>query len=265
MQNGRRDWPVIRVARAEANRLSVRRRQTAPIPSSFRVRSFCAMDSFEMNKSPRRDPGHLPGPGRAQYRRRRDLRARASRPSPATRSRSRKHPAGGGAAGRRAGGRADRGARCAKADVGRGENSAKKCAACHTFDKGGRAAGRPQSVGRGRPAEGLRCRASTIRRRMKAMGGNWTHRGPLPFHRQSEGHGPRHRHDLRRHPARERAGRRHRLSSTPCRTIPRRCRRRPKRRRRRAAIAAVELAVVAAPAVRPRIAARPAASSSTRM
>jgi cytochrome c len=26
----------------------------------------------------------------------------------------------------------------AKADVGRGENSAKKCAACHTFDKGGR-------------------------------------------------------------------------------------------------------------------------------
>ncbi|MDE3225340.1 MAG: helix-turn-helix domain-containing protein, partial [Nitrospirota bacterium] len=27
----------------------------------------------------------------------------------------------------------------AKADVGRGENSAKKCAACHTFNKGGRA------------------------------------------------------------------------------------------------------------------------------
>ena len=26
----------------------------------------------------------------------------------------------------------------AKADIGRGENSAKKCAACHTFNKGGR-------------------------------------------------------------------------------------------------------------------------------
>ena len=53
----------------------------------------------------------------------------------------------------------------AKADVGRGENSAKKCAACHTFDKGGKQPRRPQSVGRHRPSRRRRRRASTIPRR----------------------------------------------------------------------------------------------------
>jgi cytochrome c len=61
----------------------------------------------------------------------------------------------------------------AKADVGRGETSAKKCVACHTFTKGGKTlvgpnlwavVGRPKASGAGfnySPA-------------LKAKGGNWT-------------------------------------------------------------------------------------------
>ena len=45
-----------------------------------------------------------------------------------------------------------------------GETAAKKCAACHTFDKGGPQPGRPEPLRRGRAAQGHRCRASTIRR-----------------------------------------------------------------------------------------------------
>src|SRR5262249_59737950 len=61
----------------------------------------------------------------------------------------------------------------AKADVGRGENAAKKCAACHTFNKGGRTLVGPNLwgvVGRPRATEaGFNYSAA-----MKAKGGNWT-------------------------------------------------------------------------------------------
>jgi cytochrome c len=61
----------------------------------------------------------------------------------------------------------------AKADVARGENSAKKCAACHTFNKGGRNLVGPNLwgvVGRARASEaGFNYSAA-----MKAKGGNWT-------------------------------------------------------------------------------------------
>jgi cytochrome c len=61
----------------------------------------------------------------------------------------------------------------AKADVGRGENSAKKCAACHTFNKGGRNLVGPNLwgvVGRPKASEaGFNYSAA-----MKAKGGNWT-------------------------------------------------------------------------------------------
>jgi cytochrome c len=44
----------------------------------------------------------------------------------------------------------------AKADVGRGENSAKKCAACHTFNKGGRNLVGPNLWGIRRSPAGVR-------------------------------------------------------------------------------------------------------------
>ena len=61
----------------------------------------------------------------------------------------------------------------ASADAGRGENAAKKCAACHTFNKGGRPLVGPNLwgiVGRPRASEaGFNYSAA-----MKSKGGNWT-------------------------------------------------------------------------------------------
>jgi cytochrome c len=61
----------------------------------------------------------------------------------------------------------------AKADVARGENSAKKCAACHTFNKGGRLMVGPNLwgiVGRAKASvPGFNYSAA-----LKAKGGNWT-------------------------------------------------------------------------------------------
>ncbi len=60
----------------------------------------------------------------------------------------------------------------AKADVARGEKSAQKCAACHTFDKGGRALVGPNLWGVvGRPKASLP--GFNYSAALKAMGGNW--------------------------------------------------------------------------------------------
>jgi cytochrome c len=63
--------------------------------------------------------------------------------------------------------------RLASADVARGEQSAKKCAACHTFDKGGRNLVGPNLwgvIGRAKAAvQGVNYSAA-----MKAKGGTWT-------------------------------------------------------------------------------------------
>jgi cytochrome c len=61
----------------------------------------------------------------------------------------------------------------ANADVGRGENAAKKCAACHTFNKGGRPLVGPNLwgvVGRPKASKpGFNYSAA-----IKSKGGNWT-------------------------------------------------------------------------------------------
>lgn len=63
--------------------------------------------------------------------------------------------------------------RLASADTGRGENSAKKCAACHTFNKG-----EPNRVGPNLYGVIGRAKASVgnfnYSAAMKAKGGNWT-------------------------------------------------------------------------------------------
>ena len=61
----------------------------------------------------------------------------------------------------------------ANADLGRGENFAKKCAACHTFDKGGRPLIGPTLwgvVGRPKASES----GFNYSDALKAKGGNWT-------------------------------------------------------------------------------------------
>ncbi len=61
----------------------------------------------------------------------------------------------------------------AKADVGRGETSAKKCAACHTFAKGGKTLVGPNMwgiVGRPKASEA----GFNYSPALKSKGGNWT-------------------------------------------------------------------------------------------
>jgi cytochrome c len=61
----------------------------------------------------------------------------------------------------------------AKADVSRGEKSAQKCAACHTFDKGGRQLVGPNLWGViGRPKASQP--GFNYSPALKAMGGSWT-------------------------------------------------------------------------------------------
>src|SRR5437870_2883985 len=169
---------VIRVARAEANRLFVRRRKSRlPAPSITLPASVEAMDSFEVNKI----LGAVLGtclcllainiaagaifapekPAKPGY----ELGVPEQPPSGKPAEQEKQQPIE---------------QLLANADMKRGENSAKKCQACHTFNKGGRNLVGPNLwgvVGRQRASEpGFNYSGA-----MKAKGGNWTIEDLNPF------------------------------------------------------------------------------------
>ena len=63
----------------------------------------------------------------------------------------------------------------AKADAKKGEQDAKVCPTCHTFEKGGARQDRPAAVGRGRASGRLRSPGFAYSDSLKAIGGDWTY------------------------------------------------------------------------------------------
>ena len=232
MQKGPGTGRLYGLPAPAANRLCVGRAGAAPrrFPLIPAFGAAAAMDSFEINKI----LGafcYLPVPAVASISPPARFSRRQSRQSPATRSRSPSIRTGG-AAGRRASRRADRGARWSPARRRAGRESGQEMRRLPHLRQGRPNRGRPEPLGRGRPAEGHRRRVQLFGRALKAKGGNWTVEDLNTFLANPKGFVPGHQDDLRRHAARQRAGRRHRLPEHQVGQSRCRCRRRPKRRRR---------------------------------
>ena len=129
---------VIRVARGEENRVSVRRRRFLAVQPDavFSAGANPPIDSFEFNKI----LGAILGTCLVLLTLNIAANALYSPHKPAKPGYeiAVQEQAPGGKPGEPAAADEPLPKRLASADVGRGEASAKKCAACHTFDKGGR-------------------------------------------------------------------------------------------------------------------------------
>ena len=84
--------------------------------------------------------------------------------------------------------------------VTRGQASANKCVACHTFDKGGRNLVGPNLYGVIGREKGSVAGLQLFGGYRKTMKGPWTAQDLSDFVEESESHGARHHHDLYRFP-----------------------------------------------------------------
>ena len=205
---------VIRVARGEANRVSLRRRgvpraSRALAGSRLASWSRAAMNSFELNKILGAVLGCLPGPAVAQHHGQRDLRpAQAGQARLRHRgARKRRRPASPARRPRRR----SRSPSCSPAPTWAAAKRPPRSASPATPSTRAARTGSARTCTASSAAPRRRCAGFNYSAAMKAKGGNWTIEELNAFCSIPKAAGAGHQHDLRRRSARHRARRPDRL------------------------------------------------------